>query len=53
MKEIMEVIELMKEEGIDFEYVSPNFTAEFAYNRDIELESWQVVELVNNLDNLI
>lgn len=42
------VLDLMYQEKVDPEYASPNFVAEFAYNRGIHLTSDEVVYISDN-----
>jgi hypothetical protein len=41
--QVLVVLNLLYDDGIDAEYCSPNFVADFSYNRDIELTSDEVV----------
>ena len=40
---VLTVLNLMYDEGVEYEYASPNFVADFAYNRGFELSSQDVV----------
>ena len=42
------VSRMLKDANIDPELVSPNFVADFAYNRNIELTSNEVVSISND-----
>ena len=43
MAKIMLVLQMLRNERINSEYCNPNFVADFAYNRGIELSSNEVV----------
>lgn len=45
---IMEVLNLLYDESLEAEFVSPNFVADFSLNRGIELERDEVI-LVSDL----
>lgn len=47
-KNIILVLNMLHDAEIEFDDVSPNFIADFAFKRDIELKSEEVV-LVSNL----
>jgi len=42
------VTALLKEEGVESEYCSPNFVADFAWNRGFRLTSAEVVQISND-----
>jgi hypothetical protein len=44
---VLQVLNMLYDEAVEAEYCSPNFVADFAYNRDVELESDEV-GLVSN-----
>jgi hypothetical protein len=44
---INKVLKMLKKENIDSEYCSPNFVADFSYNRGINLLSDEVVAISN------
>ena len=48
MKKINYVLNLLKEENVNPEIASPNYIADFAYNRNIELTSEEIVYISDN-----
>lgn len=44
---VLYVLALLKLEGIESEHCSPNFVADFAFNRDVLLTSEEVVNISN------
>ena len=48
---IKKVMKLLKDAKIDESLVSPNFVADFAYNRGISLSSYDVVYISNSYLN--
>jgi hypothetical protein len=44
---VLKVLNLLHDEEVDMEYCSPNYVADFAYNRGVNLQSEEVVMISN------